>query len=68
MGVFCNQKRRVPLFHFPTYKITANSRFPGSKCQDVASKLQTILVKIVPKKLNRNFQLDFLYSSGVLIL
>jgi hypothetical protein len=49
MGVSCNPKRRASLYHFPTYKIMANSRSPRSKCQDAASKLQTILVKIVPK-------------------
>jgi hypothetical protein len=30
----------------------ANSRSPGSKCQDASSKLQAILVKIVPKSPN----------------
>jgi hypothetical protein len=52
MGVSCNPKRRAPLPDFPKYKITPNSRSPGSKCQDAASKLQAILVKIVPKSLN----------------
>jgi hypothetical protein len=52
MGVSCNLKRRAPLSHFPTYKITAKSRSPGFKCQDAASKLQAILVKIVPKSPN----------------
>jgi hypothetical protein len=52
MGVSCNPKRKAPLSHFPTYKITANSRSPGFKCQDATSKLQAILVKIVPKSTN----------------
>jgi hypothetical protein len=52
MGVSCNPKRRASLSHFPTYKITANSRSPEFKCQDAAFKLQAILVKIVPKSPN----------------
>jgi hypothetical protein len=51
MGVSCNPKR-APLSYFPIYKIKANSRSPESKYQDAASKLQAILVKIVPKSLN----------------
>jgi hypothetical protein len=52
MGVSCNPKKRAPLSYFPTYKIMANSRSPRFKCQDAASKLQAILVKIVPKSPN----------------
>jgi hypothetical protein len=49
MVISCNPKRRAPFSHFPTYKITAISKSPG---QDATSKLQAILVNIVPKSPN----------------
>jgi hypothetical protein len=49
MGVFLQSKKKSPSL---PYKITANSRSPRSKCQDAATKLQAILVKIVPKSPN----------------
>jgi hypothetical protein len=52
MGVSCNPKRRYLLSHFPTYKITINSRSPGSKYQDAIFILQAIMVKIFLKSPN----------------